>query len=100
MHRRSFLALTAGSAGGVVLGPSVAGVGGGDVLRLRQQLDALMALDDSRGGHNTLERVVPEPLRPAGASPYGRWRGHCQVIKGITSRLRTGCGNPRREGLR
>ncbi|MFF8717242.1 XRE family transcriptional regulator [Streptomyces sp. NPDC015184] len=64
VHRRSFLALTAGSAGGVVLGPP-AGVGGGDVLRLRQQLDALMALDDSRGGHDTLERAALAGAREA-----------------------------------
>ncbi|MFE7620524.1 XRE family transcriptional regulator [Streptomyces sp. NPDC057496] len=58
VHRRSFLALTTGSAGGVALGPPPARVGRGDVLRLRQQLDALMALDDSRGGHDTLERAA------------------------------------------
>ncbi|MFF8618109.1 XRE family transcriptional regulator [Streptomyces sp. NPDC015350] len=64
VHRRSFLALTTGSAGGVVLGPP-AGVGGGDVLRLRQQLDALMALDDSRGGHDALERAALAGAREA-----------------------------------
>lgn len=58
MHRRSFLALTTGSAGAAVLGPPAAGAGSGDVLRLRQQLDTLMALDDSRGGHDTLERAA------------------------------------------
>ncbi|MFG3532843.1 XRE family transcriptional regulator [Streptomyces sp. NPDC047917] len=58
VHRRSFLALTTGSAGAAVLGPPAAGVGSGDVLRLRQQLDTLMALDNSRGGHDTLERAA------------------------------------------
>ncbi|MFF3788260.1 XRE family transcriptional regulator [Streptomyces sp. NPDC001933] len=58
VHRRSFLALTTGSAGAAVLGPPAAGVGSGDVLRLRQQLDTLMVLDDSRGGHDTLERAA------------------------------------------
>ncbi|MFJ2272400.1 XRE family transcriptional regulator [Streptomyces sp. NPDC087849] len=48
VHRRSFLAL----------GPPAAGVGSGDVLRLRQLLDTLMVLDDSRGGHDTLERAA------------------------------------------
>ncbi|WP_406163176.1 XRE family transcriptional regulator [Streptomyces sp. NBC_01005] len=58
VHRRSFLALTTGSAGTAVLGPPAAGVGSGDVLRLRQQLDTLMLLDDSQGGHDTLERAA------------------------------------------
>ncbi|MFD0622069.1 XRE family transcriptional regulator [Streptomyces sanglieri] len=58
VHRRSFLALTTGSAGAAALGPPAAGVGSGDVLRLRQQLDTLMVLDDSRGGHDTLERAA------------------------------------------
>lgn len=56
VHRRSFLALTTGSAGTAVLGPPAAGVGSGGVLR--QQLDTLMLLDDSQGGHDTLERAA------------------------------------------
>ncbi|MGW2183108.1 hypothetical protein ACWCXX_34650 [Streptomyces sp. NPDC001732] len=35
------------------------------MLRLRQQLDALMALDDSRGGHDTLERAALAGAREA-----------------------------------
>ncbi|MFF4082780.1 hypothetical protein ACFYZN_25785 [Streptomyces sp. NPDC001777] len=62
-HRRSFPALTTGSAGSSVLGPPVAGVGGGDVLR--QQFDALMGLGDSRGGHDTLERAALAGAREA-----------------------------------
>ncbi|MFD9607187.1 XRE family transcriptional regulator [Streptomyces sp. NPDC059970] len=65
VHRRSFLTLTTGSAGAAVLGPPAAGVGSGDVLRLRQQLDTLMVLDDSRGGHDTLERAALAGAREA-----------------------------------
>ncbi|MFF2964827.1 XRE family transcriptional regulator [Streptomyces sp. NPDC057963] len=65
VHRRSFLAPATGSAGAAVLGPSAAGAGSGDVLRLRQQLDTLMVLDDSRGGHDTLERAALVGAREA-----------------------------------
>ncbi|MGW4779912.1 XRE family transcriptional regulator [Streptomyces filamentosus] len=68
VRRRSFAVLAAGAAGAAVLGPpasAVAGVGGGDVLRLRQQLDTLMVLDDSRGGHDALERAALAGAREA-----------------------------------
>ncbi|WP_256122555.1 helix-turn-helix transcriptional regulator [Streptomyces sp. LUP47B] len=58
VERRSFLSTATGTAATVVVPvhsrPST--VGTSDVIRLRSGLDALMALDASRGGHEALER--------------------------------------------
>nr|WP_324617479.1 MULTISPECIES: XRE family transcriptional regulator [unclassified Streptomyces] len=59
VHRRNFLAAATGTTAAVV--PVVAAarphsVGTTDVIRLRSGLDALTALDASRGGHEALER--------------------------------------------
>lgn len=59
MDRRNFLTVATGTAAAVA--PFVGAppqVGTSDVIRLRNGLDALMALDDSRGGHDGLERVA------------------------------------------
>ncbi|WP_405539679.1 hypothetical protein OG787_47010 [Streptomyces sp. NBC_00075] len=61
MRRRNFFSATAGTAVAVVapvvdLRPT--SVGTSDVIRLRSGLDALMALDASRGGHEGLERAA------------------------------------------
>ncbi|MFD8726305.1 hypothetical protein ACFV2H_52545 [Streptomyces sp. NPDC059629] len=61
MKRRTFLSVTTGTAVAVVAPivdsrPTV--VGTSDVIRLRSGLDALMALDASRGGHEGLERAA------------------------------------------
>jgi hypothetical protein len=61
VRRRDFLTATTGTTAGVVT-PSLAGrpnrVGTSDVIRLRSGLDALTALDASRGGHEALERAA------------------------------------------
>ncbi|MET7900787.1 hypothetical protein ABZS86_04655 [Streptomyces sp. NPDC005355] len=59
MRRRNFLTATTGTTAAVAV-PLVAqhSVGTSDVIRLRNGLDALMALDDSRGGHEGLERAA------------------------------------------
>lgn len=55
VRRRNFFSATAGTAVAVVDSrPSI--VGTSDVIRLRSGLDALMALDAARGGHEALER--------------------------------------------
>lgn len=58
MYRRNFLTAATGTTAAVV--PLVAArpyaVGTTDVIRLRSGLDALTALDASRGGHEALER--------------------------------------------
>ncbi|RSS57466.1 XRE family transcriptional regulator [Streptomyces sp. WAC01280] len=55
--RRTFI--TAASAAGVaVLSGAAPSVGSGDVLRLRQQLDTVNALDDQRGGHDRVEKAA------------------------------------------
>ncbi|MGD9485136.1 hypothetical protein WDH52_18105 [Streptomyces sp. TRM70308] len=60
MHRRNFLVAATGTAAAVV--PLVAArpysVGTTDVIRLRSGLDALTALDASRGGHEALEQIA------------------------------------------
>ncbi|MER5472521.1 twin-arginine translocation signal domain-containing protein [Streptomyces sp. NPDC002685] len=59
VNRRNFLTATTGTAAAVA--PFVGAppqVGTSDVIRLRSGLDALMALDRSRGGHEDLERAA------------------------------------------
>jgi transcriptional regulator with XRE-family HTH domain/tetratricopeptide (TPR) repeat protein len=60
LRRRNFLTATSGTAAAMAA-PFVGAppqVGTSDVIRLRQGLDALMALDDTRGGHEGLERAA------------------------------------------
>jgi hypothetical protein len=59
VDRRSFLAATGGTTAAVAV-PIVARprVGTSDVIRLRAGLDTLIALDDSRGGHEALKRAA------------------------------------------
>ncbi|MFE0930851.1 helix-turn-helix domain-containing protein [Streptomyces mutabilis] len=60
LRRRNFLTATSGTAAAMAA-PFVGAppqVGTSDVIRLRQGLDALMALDDIRGGHEGLERAA------------------------------------------
>jgi len=60
VHRRNFLTAATGTTAAAV--PLVAArpyaVGTTDVIRLRSGLDALTALDASRGGHEALERAA------------------------------------------
>jgi hypothetical protein len=58
VRRRRFLTSTTGTAAAVVVpvDSRPTRVGTSDVIRLRSGLDALMALDDNRGGHEGLER--------------------------------------------
>ncbi|MFB6813715.1 XRE family transcriptional regulator [Streptomyces sp. NPDC056347] len=60
VHRRNFLTAVTGTTAAVV--PLVAArpyaVGTADVIRLRSGLDALTALDASKGGHEALERAA------------------------------------------
>ncbi|MFE5484127.1 XRE family transcriptional regulator [Streptomyces sp. NPDC056527] len=65
VHRRSFLNAVSGAASSVVLAGAAPAVGSSDVLRLRQQLDTLLALDNQRGGHDTLERAALAGAREA-----------------------------------
>ncbi|MFG2132230.1 XRE family transcriptional regulator [Streptomyces sp. NPDC048751] len=62
VRRRNFLTATTGTAAAVVVTPIVdsrpTSVGTSDVIRLRSGLDALMALDAARGGHEGLERAA------------------------------------------
>lgn len=58
MLRRTLLAAAASATGSAVLGGGPPSVGGADVLRLRQQLDTVNALDDARGGHDRVERAA------------------------------------------
>ncbi|MBU3868710.1 XRE family transcriptional regulator [Streptomyces sp. 4503] len=57
VRRRNFLTATTGTTAAVAV-PLVAqhSVGTSDVIRLRSGLDALVALDATRGGHDELER--------------------------------------------
>ncbi|MFJ4004365.1 XRE family transcriptional regulator [Streptomyces sp. NPDC090023] len=60
VDRRNFLSVATGTTASVVA-PFVGAppqVGTSDVIRLRQNLDALMELDDTRGGHEGLERAA------------------------------------------
>ncbi|WP_107439869.1 hypothetical protein [Streptomyces sp. NRRL F-5065] len=60
LRRRNFLAAAGGTTAAVTV-PFVGApprVGTSDVLRLRSGLDELMALDDTRGGHEGLERAA------------------------------------------
>lgn len=61
MRRRDFITATTGTTA-VVVAPGLVNrpnrVGSSDVIRLRSGLDALMALDASRGGHEDLERAA------------------------------------------
>lgn len=56
VRRRNFLTGTAAAVAAPILDSRPASVGTSDVIRLRSGLDALMALDASRGGHEDLER--------------------------------------------
>ncbi|WP_328683121.1 helix-turn-helix transcriptional regulator [Streptomyces sp. NBC_00343] len=58
VRRRNFFSATTGTAIAVVapVDSRPARVGTSDVIRLRSGLDALMALDDNKGGHESLER--------------------------------------------
>ncbi|MFI7013528.1 hypothetical protein [Streptomyces sp. NPDC050164] len=61
MRRRNFLTATTGTAVAVVRpvqDSRPTSVGTSDVIRLRSGLDALMALDAARGGHEGLERAA------------------------------------------
>lgn len=55
--RRTFLTV-ASAAGAAALSGAAPSVGSGDVLRLRQQLDTVNALDDQRGGHDWVEKAA------------------------------------------
>ncbi|MGW0331379.1 hypothetical protein ACWD0J_05760 [Streptomyces sp. NPDC003011] len=60
MRRRNFLTAAGGTTASVVV-PYVGApprVGTSDVVRLRSGLDSLMALDDTRGGHEGLEQAA------------------------------------------
>lgn len=60
VRRRDFLTSTTGTAASVVnvFRGAPPRVGTSDVIRLRSGLDALMALDDTQGGHEGLERAA------------------------------------------
>jgi hypothetical protein len=59
VRRRNFLTATTGTAAAVIVPDSrPASVGTTDVIRLRSGLDALMELDDSKGGHEGLEQAA------------------------------------------
>ncbi|MEU6244070.1 hypothetical protein [Streptomyces sp. NPDC047024] len=60
MHRRNFLTAATGTTAAVVplLATRPYAVGTTDVIRLRRGLDALTALDASKGGHEALERAA------------------------------------------
>ncbi|MER8237305.1 XRE family transcriptional regulator [Streptomyces sp. NPDC094049] len=57
MLRRTLLTVAA-TAGASALSGAPPSVGGSDVQRLRQQLDAVNALDDTRGGHDRVEKAA------------------------------------------
>ncbi|WJD99931.1 helix-turn-helix transcriptional regulator [Streptomyces antimycoticus] len=59
VRRRNFLTATTGTTAAVAV-PLVAqhSVGTSDVIRLRSGVDALVALDAARGGHDELERMA------------------------------------------
>ncbi|WP_346768620.1 hypothetical protein [Streptomyces sp. DASNCL29] len=59
MRRRNFLTATTGTTAAVAV-PLIAqhSVGTSDVIRLRSGVDALVALDAARGGHDELERMA------------------------------------------
>ncbi|MFD3570469.1 XRE family transcriptional regulator [Streptomyces sp. NPDC058667] len=57
MLRRTFITI-ASAAGAAALSGAAPSVGSGDVLRLRQQLDTVNALDDQRGGHDRVEKAA------------------------------------------
>ncbi|UBI37352.1 MULTISPECIES: XRE family transcriptional regulator [Streptomyces] len=66
--RRTFFTATAGTTAAVVvpdLSPRRARVGTSDVIELRKGLDALMALDAHRGGHEALESAALSGARQA-----------------------------------
>ncbi|OKJ49578.1 hypothetical protein AMK27_36690 [Streptomyces sp. CB02009] len=56
LRRRTFLSTA--SAAAAALSGAAPSVGGSDVLRLRQQLDTVNALDDQRGGHDRVEKAA------------------------------------------
>ncbi|MEV0449808.1 XRE family transcriptional regulator [Streptomyces sp. NPDC050600] len=58
LHRRAFITATSVVAGAVALSGAAPSVGSGDVLRLRQQLDTVNALDDQHGGHDRVEKAA------------------------------------------
>ncbi|MFE5589247.1 XRE family transcriptional regulator [Streptomyces sp. NPDC056549] len=57
LRRRTFLT-AASAAGAAALSGAAPAVGSSDVLRLRQQLDTVNALDDQRGGHDRVEKAA------------------------------------------
>ncbi|MEU5426871.1 hypothetical protein AB0H73_14875 [Streptomyces olivoreticuli] len=68
MLRRNFLTATTGTTAAAAVplfAPRPHIVGTTDVIRLRTGLDALMTLDDRRGGHEALERAALNGARQA-----------------------------------
>lgn len=63
--RRTFLTASAGTAAAPFIGSRRFTVGTSDVLRLRDGLDTLTALDDQRGGHAELEKAALAGARRA-----------------------------------
>ncbi|MEU2115116.1 XRE family transcriptional regulator [Streptomyces sp. NPDC016459] len=57
LHRRTFFTV-ASAVGAAALSGAASSVGGADVLRLRQQLDTVNALEDRRGGHDRVEKAA------------------------------------------
>ncbi|MFB7111712.1 XRE family transcriptional regulator [Streptomyces sp. NPDC056291] len=58
VRRRNFLTATTGTAAAVIVDARPQRVGTSDVIRLRAGIDTLMALDDTKGGHEGLERAA------------------------------------------
>lgn len=58
VRRRTFLTDTTGAAAAIVADTRPQRVGTSDVIRLRTGLDTLMVLDDTKGGHEGLERAA------------------------------------------
>jgi tetratricopeptide (TPR) repeat protein len=60
VRRRAFLTSTATAVAGAAMPPLTAkpSVGSVDVIQMRQQLDALVSVDDQRGGSRALERAA------------------------------------------
>ncbi|MGX4692050.1 hypothetical protein [Streptomyces sp. JNUCC 63] len=79
MRRRNSLTATTGTAAAVVVpiaDSRPTSVGTSDVIRLRSGLDALVALDAARGGHEDLEH--------ADLAPYAKTR----AVRGLAGRVR------------
>ncbi|MGR4879553.1 hypothetical protein ACIPUC_08990 [Streptomyces sp. LARHCF249] len=58
MLRRTFCSLTAGAAAAAAMPSTRRSVGTSDVIRLRDGMSALTAMDQTRGGHGALERAA------------------------------------------